>query len=615
MANIIKEIARKLADGSYENIAIGAKAENVITSHNITAEKILNTADVYNIEITVDKWSEGYNDFGTEIIIQDNEYTWEEILNKDIINLHFYAVDWGANATNYFRREEGYSNLSSVTFVYRTLNWSSNEVMTHYLYANLNEPYKFEFRIHRYAPATQLSQFDNDTNFVNKEYVDNLIPKNYIEIVLSENIGLDEPYEGVITEEQLAQLKQENSTAIKIINTSTDSVYYLLPSSVGEYENDFSGVYSQIGWDSASEMFINQIDINNTNFIYSKRLKLIPFKTSHLENNSNFITNTVNNLTNYYKKTETYTQTEINNLLNAITTLDIQVVTSKPESPNKTTIYLIGIGTDGTNDYEEWLYTDSGWELIGTTEIDLSNYATKDFTKETIDNHFFIVETIQQGSNYILDNITFDEIVEKFNNGGTMVCHVDGTDYIPLLSVTASKIMFSGIYQETSVSLDFTTDGVGVLTTTRLAENNTFNSYYTKQEVDTSLQNAVNSIDISKDWNENNPEATAYIQNRTHYVDGIEEIATITYSFEANTGEPAGENSEAFERWSPDFVEDPQFLQNIEEGKVYNIIWDGQLYECIPHMTGSRAYFGNLAIPMIGPDTGEPFCIVGRGTE
>lgn len=251
MAKYIKEIARKLMDGSYENIAIGAKAENVITSHDITAEQILNESDIYDIEITVDKWVEGYDEFGTEIIIQDSEYTWEEILNKNIINLHFYAVDWGTNATNYFRREEGYSDLSNIIFVHRTLNWSSNEVMTHYLSASLSEPYKFNFHIHRYEPATRLSAFNNDTNF---------------------------------------------------------------------------------------------------------------------------ITNTVDNLTNYYKKTETYTQEEVNSLLNTITTLDIQVITAFPENPNKTTIYLKGTGTDGDNDYEEWLYTDSGWELIGTTAVDLSDY-------------------------------------------------------------------------------------------------------------------------------------------------------------------------------------------------------------------------------------------------
>ena len=214
------------------------------------------------------------------------------------------------------------------------------------------------------------------------------------------------------------------------------------------------------------------------------KLNNLPTKVSELENDAGFIASTVDNLTNYYKKTETYTQDEVKDLINAITTLNIEVVTEKPtENISTTTIYLVGTDTAADNDFEEWIYTNGNWELIGTTAIDLTPYATKEYVEETIDNHFFIVETIKQGSNYILDNITFDEIVEKFNNGGTMVCHVDGTDYIPLLSVTTSKIMFSGIYQGTSVSLDFTTDGVGVLTTTRLAENNTFNNYYTKQKL------------------------------------------------------------------------------------------------------------------------------------
>lgn len=212
-------------------------------------------------------------------------------------------------------------------------------------------------------------------------------------------------------------------------------------------------------------------------------------KISELENDTGFITNTIDNLTNYYKKTEIYTQEETNNLLNAITTLDIQTIIDFPDNPSKTTIYLKGIGTDGNNDYEEWLYTDSGWELIGTTEIDLSNYATKDFTEETINNRFFIVETEKQDNNYILSNATFDELVEKFNNGGTMVCHVDNTDYIPLLSVTASKIMFSGIYQQTSVSLDFDKNGVGTLASVRLSESSSLSNYYTQEEIDSLLNN------------------------------------------------------------------------------------------------------------------------------
>ncbi len=42
----------------------------------------------------------------------------------------------------------------------------------------------------------------------------------------------------------------------------------------------------------------------------------IPTKTSDLTNDSDFINNSANNLTNYYTKTETYNQTQVNNLLN-----------------------------------------------------------------------------------------------------------------------------------------------------------------------------------------------------------------------------------------------------------------------------------------------------------
>ncbi len=118
---------------------------------------------------------------------------------------------------------------------------------------------------------------------------------------------------------------------------------------------------------------------------------------------------------------------------------------------------------------------------------------------EQIANHFLIVQTVKSGENYLLDGMTFEDIMTKFGEGINMVCRVDGTDYIPLLSVTPSKIMFSGIYQTTSVSLDFTSDGVGRLTslglatrdsvTTAISNHNTNKRahseiFYTKTEID-----------------------------------------------------------------------------------------------------------------------------------
>lgn len=64
----------------------------------------------------------------------------------------------------------------------------------------------------------------------------------------------------------------------------------------------------------------------------------VPTKTSDLTNDSGFITNSVSNLANYYKKSETYTQGEVNSLLSAITI------------PTKTSD-LTNDGSDGTSTY------------------------------------------------------------------------------------------------------------------------------------------------------------------------------------------------------------------------------------------------------------------------
>lgn len=98
-------------------------------------------------------------------------------------------------------------------------------------------------------------------------------------------------------------------------------------------------------------------------------------------NNAWFIKNTVNDLTNYYKKTETYTQTEINNLINSF--WGFQVVSTLPTSDIKTNIiYLLWPIWTWADKYEEWIYTTT-WVKIGETSVDLTNYVTTN-TAQTI---------------------------------------------------------------------------------------------------------------------------------------------------------------------------------------------------------------------------------------
>jgi hypothetical protein len=124
-------------------------------------------------------------------------------------------------------------------------------------------------------------------------------------------------------------------------------------------------------WNNKSDFSGDYSDLTNA--------PTIPTKVSDLVNDSGFIDNTVNNLTNYYSKSQTYTQSEVDALISAIVTLNVLVVQTLPtQDISTTTIYLVPKQTTGTNDvYDEYIYINNAWERIGDTTIDLSNYYTK----------------------------------------------------------------------------------------------------------------------------------------------------------------------------------------------------------------------------------------------
>ena len=104
-----------------------------------------------------------------------------------------------------------------------------------------------------------------------------------------------------------------------------------------------------------------------------------PTKLSEFTNDSAFITAAVNNLTNYYTKSNTYTKTEVDNLIGAIKNISIEVVSSLPSTGASNIIYLVSNGGTDPNAYDEyvWVASTSKFEKIGTTAIDLSGYWSK----------------------------------------------------------------------------------------------------------------------------------------------------------------------------------------------------------------------------------------------
>lgn len=209
------------------------------------------------------------------------------------------------------------------------------------------------------------------------------------------------------------------------------------------------------------------------NLLNDKANKIdIPTKVSQLENDTGFITNTVNNLTHYYLKSETYTQAEVNNLIGQIKTISIEVVDNLPATGEDNKIYLVPKEGSIGDVYNEYIWVNNAWELIGSTQIDLTGYATEDWVN------------IQ-----IKDFVNGTQVTQLINN--SLTNYYTQTQVDSLLGNKADK---SSIPTKTS---DLTNDSGYINNTV----NNLTNYYkktetYTQTEVNNLLGDKANKTEI-----------------------------------------------------------------------------------------------------------------------
>ncbi len=101
-------------------------------------------------------------------------------------------------------------------------------------------------------------------------------------------------------------------------------------------------------------------------------------KTSDL---TDFITKSVDDLVNYYTKSQTYSKSEVDSIVTAIKNSRFEVVSTLPVSDIETNvIYLVPKSDPDTGDVkDEYINLDgttAGWEKIGSTDVDLTGYVT-----------------------------------------------------------------------------------------------------------------------------------------------------------------------------------------------------------------------------------------------
>lgn len=100
-----------------------------------------------------------------------------------------------------------------------------------------------------------------------------------------------------------------------------------------------------------------------------------------------YITNAVDNLVNYYLKSETYTRSEVKDLIGSLTHINIKVVSSIDDVTEPNVIYLVPVSSGKSGDYyNEYILVNGNPELIGNTRVDLSDYYTKAQTDDLLDD-------------------------------------------------------------------------------------------------------------------------------------------------------------------------------------------------------------------------------------
>lgn len=214
----------------------------------------------------------------------------------------------------------------------------------------------------------------------------------------------------IATTSSLGVVKIGNGLSIAADGTLSSSALQSVDwSDVTNKPTDVSYWTNDAGYITSAALPTKTSDLtNDSGFITSAAL---PTKTSDLTNDSGFITNSVNNLANYYKKSETYSQSEVNSLLSAIVI------------PTKTSD-LTNDGSDGTSTYVE--ADDLATVATSGSYTDLSNRPTIGNATLTIQKNGTNVQTFTaNATSNKTANITVPTKTSDLTNDSNFVSNTD----------------------------------------------------------------------------------------------------------------------------------------------------------------------------------------------
>lgn len=153
---------------------------------------------------------------------------------------------------------------------------------------------------------------------------------------------------------------------------SSKAVDVTVPTKVSDLTNDGDGT---TGSAFATEDYVDQnsgkidkIKVNGTEQTIDSTDKsvniTVPTAVSALTNDSGF-------------QTATEVQNAIDTAIEGVTQFDFEVVTELPTTGEKGVIYLLSNSGSAPNIYDEYIWTGTSYEKIGSTDVDLTQYWAK----------------------------------------------------------------------------------------------------------------------------------------------------------------------------------------------------------------------------------------------
>lgn len=149
------------------------------------------------------------------------------------------------------------------------------------------------------------------------------------------------------------------------------------------------------------------IEISPSNIISAYGEKY--FAGNNIQITDTNVINAIIDLTNYYDKTE------IDTMIGDLQSITLEIVQTLPTTGNAGTIYLVPVYVPSTDPpeldyYTQHIYTNSTWQEIGTTRVDLTNYYTKVEVDDLLDDKQDKLEEVAEPIAPITDSTIFSSI-------------------------------------------------------------------------------------------------------------------------------------------------------------------------------------------------------------